>query len=81
MSNAVAIALMFILPLAFLAAVCAYGPLADRIHDRRLPQREADWAPAPRRAVPTARLRQPGWGIGQLTPAGWAQLVPAGGVR
>lgn len=76
----IAIALMsLVLPL-FLAAVCAYGPLADRIHDRRLARRrearrEAEWAPAPRRPVPTARLRQPGWGIGQWTPAGWA-LVP-----
>lgn len=76
MSNAGAIALMFLLPFLFLAAVCAYGPLADRIHDRRLARRrDVERTVAPYRPRPTARLRQPGWGIEQWTPAGWA-LVP-----
>ena len=75
----IAIALMFLLPPLFLAAVCAYGLLEDRVNDRRLARRrEIERMVAPYRPKATARLSQPGWGIAQWTPAGWA-LVPAGG--
>lgn len=78
MSNAAAIVLMFVLPLLFLGAVCAYGPLvADPLRDRRLARcRTAEREAVPARPRPTARLRQPGWPLEQWTPAGWAP-VPA----
>lgn len=72
----IAIALMFVLPLLFLALICAAGPVLDRLTDRRLARRpEAGRATAPPRPQATAWLRQPGLGIEQWTPAGWA-LVP-----
>lgn len=72
----IAVTLMFVLPLLFLALVCTAGPALDRLTDRRLARRpEAGRATAPPRPKATARLTSPGLGIQQLTPAGWA-LVP-----
>lgn len=59
-----AAALIFPLP-----AACLYGPLTDPIRDRRIARRRE----LERVVEPYRPIR-----IAQLTPRGWAEIIPGG---
>jgi hypothetical protein len=76
MQTLIAIILMLILPPLFLAAACAYGPLENRFLVWRRMRREAAWPDA---ALDYLHGLARPIRIAQLTPYGWAEVVPGEG--
>lgn len=78
MTTVLLIALMLTAPPLFLAAVCAYGPLENRFLVWRRARREAAWPDA---ALDYLNSMARPIRIAQLTPYGWAEVIPGEGFR